>query len=314
MAEIVAHQPLDLLLRLGARVAERLGGLLLQLVAEHVLVASGHQVQHRADAKEIILRFLETRRLDRTTREQRRVGQARNRPRRPQVAQRPGRFLHIRLELIQRVVEARMPRVDERDERRHDVGVRRGLMERHREPLEQRPIAGQRPRVDQRKQELGVVGLEGGKIGELADLLSDDDAEVPQGVEETVQEPFIGGTNRALKENEQVDIRPQTQLTAAVPAERDGGDRLRGRRRRFEQLTQQRVDPRRVSPERGASAKAAGRRVAEFLPRQFQRARGRGRRWAVHLFKRPGLGIRHRAAVSSAIPYTGSGPTSLPTV
>ena len=76
VAEIVAHQPLDLLLRLGARVAERLGGLLLQLVGQHVLVASGHQVQHRADAKQIILRFLETRRLDRPTGEQRRVGQA----------------------------------------------------------------------------------------------------------------------------------------------------------------------------------------------------------------------------------------------
>ena len=114
VAEIVAHQPLDLLLRLGAGVSERLGRLLLKLVAEHVLVASGHQVQHRADAEQIILRFLETRRLDRTTGQERRIGQARNRPRRPQVAQRARRFLHVRLELIQRVVEARVPRVDER--------------------------------------------------------------------------------------------------------------------------------------------------------------------------------------------------------
>ena len=33
-----------------------------------------------------------------------------------------------------------------------------------------------------------------------------------------MQEPFIGSSNRALKENEQVDIRPQTQLAPAVPA------------------------------------------------------------------------------------------------
>ena len=151
MAKIVAHQPLDLLLRLGACVSERLGRLFLKLMAEHVLVASGHQVEPGSDANEIILRFLETRSLDGTTGEQCRVGQARNRPRRPQVAQRPRRFLHIRLKLIQGVVETRVPCVNERDERCHDVGVRRGLMERRREPLEQRPIAGQRPRVDERE-------------------------------------------------------------------------------------------------------------------------------------------------------------------
>ena len=104
--------------------------------------------------------------------------------------------------------------------------------------------------------------------------MTDDDAEVPQLVEETVQKPFIGGTNRALKKNEQVDIRPQTQLAAAVPAKRDGGHRLRCRRRRFEQLTQHRIDPRRVSPERGASAKTARRRVPQFLPRRFECAGG----------------------------------------
>ena len=123
----------------------------------------------------------------------------------------------------------------------------------------------------------GLSASSGGKIGELADLLPDDDAEVPQRVEEAVQKPFIGGTNRALEENEQVDIRPQTQLAPAVPAERECGDRLRGRGRRVEQLPQHRVDPRRVAPERGAPAEAARRRVAQFLSRHFERARAEWR-------------------------------------
>jgi hypothetical protein len=147
-------------------------------------------------------------------------------------------------------------------------------MECHGEPLEQRSIASERPRVDEREQELGVVGLERRKIGQLSNLLPDDDAEIPEGVEESVEKPFIGGTNLALKENEQVDIRPETQLAAAVPAQCDGGHRLPGGRRRTEQSTQQRVDPRGVSSERSTPAKAARRGVPKFLPRRFERARG----------------------------------------
>src|SRR5204862_637975 len=103
-----------------------------------------------------------------------------------------------------------------------------------------------------------------------------DDAEVPQGIEETVQKPLVGGADRALKENEQVDVRPETQLTPAVPAERDGRHRLRRRRGRVEQLTKQRIDARRVAAERPAAADAARRGLAQLLPRRFERVSGRG--------------------------------------
>ena len=120
----------------------------------------------------------------------------------------------------------------------------------------------------------GSVGFDGGKVGELADLLPDDDAEVPQGVQESMEKPLIGGSNRTFEKNEQVDIRPQTQLAAAVPAECDGGDRLRRGRRRLEQIPQQCVDTRRVlaRARRARHGRGSSRRA---VPRAPIRARVR---------------------------------------
>src|SRR4029453_11340202 len=68
--EIVAHQTFDALLRLCAGVSEELSRLLLQLVAEDILVALSFQVDDRADAQQKVFRFVQPRRMDRTAIEQ----------------------------------------------------------------------------------------------------------------------------------------------------------------------------------------------------------------------------------------------------
>ena len=55
VAEVVAHQPLDALLRQRARVAEDVGRRFLQRMAEHVRVPLRLQVQNRADSQQEIL-------------------------------------------------------------------------------------------------------------------------------------------------------------------------------------------------------------------------------------------------------------------
>ena len=59
MAEVVAHQRLDALLRLSALAAEHLGHLFLELVGQEVDVASALEVQHRADAQQKVLGLLQ---------------------------------------------------------------------------------------------------------------------------------------------------------------------------------------------------------------------------------------------------------------
>ncbi len=70
VAEVVAHQALDPLPRLGAWVAETIRGPLLQVVAEHVVVAAGLEVQQRAHAQQEVFGVLEPRRVGRTAPEQ----------------------------------------------------------------------------------------------------------------------------------------------------------------------------------------------------------------------------------------------------
>ena len=59
VAEVLAHQRFDALLRLPALAAEHLGDALLQLVRQDVDVAPALEVQHRADAQEEVFGVLE---------------------------------------------------------------------------------------------------------------------------------------------------------------------------------------------------------------------------------------------------------------
>src|SRR5258705_12061986 len=94
-------------------VSKYIGGALLQLVAQHVLVAPAFQVQRRAHAQEKILRIVESRGVRRAAAQQQRVGEQRNRARGGQVAQRARRFLHIGFELVERPVELRVALVNQ---------------------------------------------------------------------------------------------------------------------------------------------------------------------------------------------------------
>ena len=66
-----------------------------------------------------------------------------------------------------------------------------------RRTVEQRRVAGNRPGVGQREQELGIVRVEAGAFVHLAHVMPDRQAEVPERVQEGVQEPLVRRPDRA---------------------------------------------------------------------------------------------------------------------
>ena len=170
------------------------------------------EMQNRPDPQQEILGLVEPREILRPPPEQRRIGQRRDPAHRRQIAQRAGRVLDVRFELIERRVEERVPLVDERVQRADDVRVGAGVMERRLEAVEQREVARDRPRVDQRHQELRVVHLETRELVDLPDLVADDEAEIPERVEDGAEQPFFGRAQVAAEEDEQIDVRVQAEL------------------------------------------------------------------------------------------------------
>ena len=218
-----------------------------------------------------VLRVVEPRRVRRSAPQQQRIGEHRDRARRGEIAKRAGRVLHVGLELIQRVVEFRVALLDQREQRAQDERVRARLVEDRAEPLEHRARARHRPRVEQRQQELGVVGLELLKILDVADLVADHDAEIPERVQKAVHEALFGRADAVAEEQEQIDVRVQAQVTAPVSAKRDDRERPVVRTGVGEQLPDQRVDAIGVPLERAAAAGAARDRGAQLLPRGIER-------------------------------------------
>ena len=200
--EVVAHQPLDALPRLVARIAEHVRGALLQLVAEHVLIALRLEVQDRADAQQKVLGVVEPTRVGGTALQQQRIGQHRDRPRRHQIAKRARRLLHVGLELIQRLVESRVPLLDQREQRLKNVGVRRGRVEHRREPVEERARAANEPGIEQRQQEFRVVRLEIREFVELAHLVTDHHPEIPERMQKRAKEALLGRPDAAFEEQQ----------------------------------------------------------------------------------------------------------------
>ena len=101
VSEVLAHQPFDALLRLRPRAIQGLRRVLLELVGQHVVVPFPLQMQNGPDAQQKVLGLVQTCRVGRTVSEQGGVGQPRDRAHRQQVAQRPGRVLRVRLELVE---------------------------------------------------------------------------------------------------------------------------------------------------------------------------------------------------------------------
>jgi len=119
--------------------------------------------------------------------------------------------------------------------------MRARLMERRAQPLEEDARAGHRPGVEQGEQELGIVGFEVGKLVDLAHLMADHDAKVPQRVEKRPKEALLGRADAGAEQDEQVDVGMERQVPPAVSAQRNDGDRA-GRLTGLDvQLAQQRV-------------------------------------------------------------------------
>ena len=268
--EVVTHEPLDALTRRGARVPEPLGSDFLQLVAQDVVMTSGFQMQHRAHAQEEFLGVFEDARTGASLCEERRVGQLGDGLRTKQVAQRARRFLHIRLELIQRVVELRVTLRNETFEGFERTGVGERKIRCCEELVEQRGVANHRTRVSQCEQEFGVVGVEPGAFGHFAHVVADGEAEIPNRIEKRMQESLIVGTNDARKENQQVDVRVQTEFATPVSAKGKHGHRLCERASVGVELLNQRVHAVRVLPHRMTSAFTSPRRLRQLPTRGLE--------------------------------------------
>jgi hypothetical protein len=250
--EIVAHQSFDALARLGAGIAEHLRRPFLHLVTQHVLIPIGADVQRRPEFQEKVLRVLEPRRVGRAFAQQQRIRQHRDRARGGEVAQGARRLLDVGLELIQRRVEPRVPLADQLQQRSQYVRVRRRRVKQRVEPIEQVPCAGNQASVQQRQQELGVVGLQPRKVVDLADLVADDDPEVPQRMEERAEKSLARRLD-PLEQHQQIDVGVQRQMPSSVPAQRHHRHAVGGFAIGI-QLAQQHVHTIRVALERRAAA------------------------------------------------------------
>ena len=143
MAEVVAHEALDALARGRPSVSQHVGGALLELVTKHVVMTFGLVVENRANPQQKFLGVLERAGTCAALREKPRIGQHRNRLGAEQIAETARRFLHVRFELIQRVVEARVPFGNQRLER---IERSRGGLARGRKRQKTAPAAPHRRR------------------------------------------------------------------------------------------------------------------------------------------------------------------------
>ena len=230
----------------------------------------------------------------------------------------PGASLTFGFELIERRVEERVALVDERVQRADDVRVRAGVMERRLEAAVELEVARDRPRVDQRHQELGVVHLEARELVDLPDLVADDEAEVPERVQDGAEQPLFGRAEVAAEEDEQIDVGVEAELLAAVPADRDDRD---GRHRRgagrfpgrvVEDLADEAVEAFGEPRQRRAAAVAEHDVVAQLAARLFQQHRQACRRRRVRFVERTRVHVRHggvslrsRGNPVPSITYTG---------
>ena len=157
------------------------------------------------------------------------------------------------------------------------------MMKRRFEPVEQRAVTGDMARIDERHEELGVVDFEALELVDLADLMADDDAEIPERVEDRAQRRLFVRAQAAAEQHQQIDVRVKRELTPSVAADRDDGERLRRARRCGYDLANDGVETIGEAGERGAAAVAAQDVLAKLaaglleLNRETRPWRGRRR-------------------------------------
>ena len=233
-----------------------------------------------------------------------------------------GGVLDVRLELEDRVVElpvALARQIDERRPHGSAPGRLRGQAGVG-ETVEHLPIADQEARVQQGREVLRVVRLGLRELGELPHLVSDLQAEIPERMQDRPEKPFFGGADRAVHDDQQVDVGVLTEVAASVTAQRDQRGRLvRELARGFIYVLQDAVDAGSVAAQRtDARAGANGRGGQLFAgfgqtPGQVRQCAGRPDGGG----RRPVIGMRHRgpgelARESATRSRPGTSITGLP--
>ena len=261
MAKILAHQPFDLLVRRRTGKPQTRRGPFLQLVAEHVVMPLGLEMKDGTHPQQKLFGIVQGTQTRAALPEKRGIGDLGNRLCSEQIAQTAGRLLDVRLELVERVVEARVPLDDERPERIERPPAHPRELGGPGELIEQRRIARDNPGVGQRQQEFGIVLGQARPFVDLAHVMADRQAQIPNRVEKAVQKPLVLGRDGTGKQHQQVDVGVEAQLAASVAAEGEDADRLRERSGLREQLLDDRIHAMGVLLERLTAAVAPfGRR------------------------------------------------------
>jgi hypothetical protein len=291
VAEVVAHQTFDLLARRAA-VGHQAGGPLLRLVIQDVVVPFVHDVEDGPETQQELLGFVETGAVGRAAIDDRGIGDGGDRARGPDVAKGARRVLDVGFELVQRVVEARVPLVDQPLQRVENPRVRRGRADARGHPIEQRRVAGDGARVEQREQEFGVVDFELGEVAHLPDLMADREVRIPQRMQDGADALLLVGSDLAVEQKKDVDVGVEAELTPTVAAERDDQAGRRAGRRVGEKALKELVDAIRKAAKRRPPALAARSRGRQFLSRAFDggERRRHARYW--HAFVKPGTAAR----------------------
>src|SRR5262249_38388583 len=112
---------------------------------------------------------------------------------------------------------------------------------------------------------------EGGESGDLANLVADREACVPQRVQDGAHEMLLGRADLAVEQEEDVDVGVQAQLTTAVAAERDDQAGGRAAHSISEERLEETVDAIGKLAQRRASALAARRGRRQLRSRAVHR-------------------------------------------
>ena len=196
--------------------------------------------------------------------------------RRPHIAQRAGTVLHVGLELVQRVVELAVALIGERHERVENLRPphRRRRFHDGLEPVGEIAVARERPKVHEREQIFRIGRVEAIEIGKLAHVVPDLEPQIPQRMQQRLDEALLGTADGRAEHHEQIDVGMEELGFAAVPADRaDGERRLRVRARAVDELADDAVDALGVAGESRAPSFAALGGVDQLAPRLVERRR-----------------------------------------
>jgi hypothetical protein len=120
--------------------------------------------------------------------------------------------------------------------------VRAAVVKQRTKSIEQDTEPGNRTRIEQRQLKFRIIGFESRELVEFPHLMSDHDAEIPERVQERTQELLLRRPDATTEQDQQVDIRMQTQMPPAITAEREHHELVRRAACVGKQLPQHGVD------------------------------------------------------------------------